>query len=99
MWRQRSPMIVRVERELDPKPLSWWKGIAFVIIFLAAYFAVNILLNTFDAASKGAQWTILGLLGVVAFATLLRYAAKSADMSVGEYLCHGLFRSGSRGWD
>ncbi len=100
MWHtKRSPMIVRIERELEPKPLSWWKGIAFAIVFLAAYFAVNILLNAFDTASKEAQWTIIGLVAVIAFAALLRHVAKNAGLSVGEYLCHALFRSGRRGWD
>lgn len=98
MWRKRSPMIVRIERELEPK-MRARHGAAFAVVTLVAFFTVNILLNAFDTASKGAQWTIIGLVAVIAFAALLRHAAKSADVSIGEYLCSELFRSHRRGWD
>lgn len=98
MRRKRSPMIVRIERELEPK-MKVRHGIAFAAVVLAAFFAVNIMLNAFDTASSRTQWTVLGLLGIAAFAALLRYAAKNADVSVGEYLCRALFRSHGRGWN
>lgn len=91
-----SPMLRRVERELEPK-LKRRHGLAFAVVFIVAYVVANIAINAFDMLPRGWQLLIIALTLASAAAWAIRRAAKANGLSVGEYL-RQICYSGRRGW-